>query len=161
MLIKLGPPSEEQEPTVDLKERITAITNYLVYYIFVRDLVGLSIRNTGNVQDNVVGIGFQRRDQHKHDVVWGVLGKVVLSNAIFGLSDRFEVHIERVRMLSRSSQRDEKKKGRSLGEKSEIKKSVVMAAFLCLAHAFIIALSKVNGNPMYALCRKGKVLKTS
>jgi hypothetical protein len=84
-LIKFRPPSEDAEPTVYLKECITALTNYLVDDVRDRDLVGLRIRNTENVQDKVVGISFRRRDQLKPDVVWGVLGKVVQSNARFGL----------------------------------------------------------------------------
>ena len=46
-----------------------------------RDLVGLRIRNNENVQYKVVGMSFRRRDQLKPDVAWGVLGKVVQSNA--------------------------------------------------------------------------------
>ena len=57
-----------------------------------RDLVGLRIRNTENVQDKVVGISLRRRDQFKPEVVWDVLGKIIQSNARFVLSDRLEVH---------------------------------------------------------------------
>jgi len=63
-----------------------------------RDLLRLRIRNTGNVQDKVVGISLRRPDQFKHAIVRGVLGKVIQSNARFGLSDCLEVHLEHVRM---------------------------------------------------------------
>ena len=53
-----------------------------------RDLVGLRIRNTENVQDKVFGISLRRREQLKPDVVWDVFGKVIQSNARFVLSDR-------------------------------------------------------------------------
>ena len=98
LLIKFRPPAEAVEPTVYLKECITALTNYLVDDVRDRDLVGLRMRNTENVQYTVVGISFRRRDQLKPDVVWGVLGKVVQSNAIFVLSDRLEVHLDHVTM---------------------------------------------------------------
>jgi hypothetical protein len=62
-LIKFRSPGEERELTAYLKECITALTNYLVHVVNVRDLVGLRIRNTQNVQDKVFGIGFRRRDQ--------------------------------------------------------------------------------------------------
>ena len=58
LLIKFKSPGEEQESTAYLKECITALTNYLVDEVAERDLVGLRIRNTRNVQDKVVGIGF-------------------------------------------------------------------------------------------------------
>ena len=51
-----------------------------------RDSVSLRIRNTENVQDKVVGISLQRRDQFKPDVVWSVLGKVIQSNYRFVLT---------------------------------------------------------------------------
>ena len=51
LLIKFRSPGEEQEPTAYLKECITALTNYLVKEVNDRDLVGLRIRNTENVQD--------------------------------------------------------------------------------------------------------------
>jgi hypothetical protein len=35
----------------------------------------------------------------------------------------------------------------------------VKAPFLCLAHAYIIAMAKVNGDAKYVLCRNGKYFK--
>ena len=116
-----------------------------------RDLVGLRIRNTENVQDKVVGISLRRRDQLKPNVVWAVLGKVIQSNARFGLSDRLEVHLDHVRMPVGNGRMAEKTKGRSLDVLSAIKKSIiaVKAAFLCLAHALVIAMARVNSDPKY------------
>ena len=88
LLIGFRPPGEEENPTTYLKECITALTNYLVDDVHARDFVGLRIRNTENVQDKVVGITVRRCDELKTDVVWGVLGKVIQSNARFGLADR-------------------------------------------------------------------------
>jgi len=62
-----------------------------------RDLVGLRIRYTENGQDKLVGISLRRLDQLKSDVVWGVIWKVIQSNATFGMSDRLEVHLDHVR----------------------------------------------------------------
>jgi len=92
------PSVEHVEPNFYLKECITALTNYLVNDVRDRDLMGLRIHNTKNVQDNVVGISFRRGGQLKPGVVWGVLGKVVQSNARFGLFDRLEVHLDHVRV---------------------------------------------------------------
>ena len=86
LLIRFRPPGEEQNPTSYLRECIIALTNYLVDDVHDRDLVGLRMRNTENVQDKVVGISLRRRDQLKPDVVWVVLGKVIQSNARFRLS---------------------------------------------------------------------------
>jgi hypothetical protein len=85
LLIKFRPPTEDVERSAYLKEFITALTNYLFDDVRNRDLVGLRIRNTENVQDKVVCISFRQRDQLKPDVLWGVLVKFVQSNARFGL----------------------------------------------------------------------------
>jgi hypothetical protein len=55
----------------------------------------------------------------------------------------------------------EKTKGRSISVLSAIKKSIVVvkAAFLCLAHAFVIAMARVNNEPKYVSYRQGWCLK--
>jgi len=120
LLIKFNSLGEEQDPTTYLKECITALTDYLVDKVPDRDLVGLRIRNTENVQDKVVGISLRRRDQLKADVVWSVLGKVIESNARFALTDRLEVHLDHVRMPAGNGR--VKTKGRSLDVLSELKR---------------------------------------
>jgi len=92
-------------------------------------------------------------------VVWSVLGKVIQSNAKFALTDRLEVHLDHVRMPAGNGR--EKRKGRSLDLLSAIKKSIVTvkAAFLCLAHALIIAMAKVNGDSNFKLYSNGRCLK--
>ena len=153
--------SEEQDPTIYLKECITALTNYLADKVPDRDLVGLRIRNTENVQDKVVGISLRRRNQIKADVVWSVLRKVIQSNARFALTDRLEVHLDHVRMPAGNGKKAEKTKGRSISVLSAIKTSIVTvkAVFLCLAHALIIAMAKVNGDSKFKSYRNGKCLK--
>jgi hypothetical protein len=159
MLIKFNTPDEEQDPVEYLKECITALTDYLVGEVPGRDLVGLRIRKTENVADKVVGISIRCRDQLKPDVVWDVLGKVIQSNPRFGLTDRLEVHLDHVQMPAGNGR--EKTKGRSLDVLSAIKKSIVVvkAVFLCLAHALIIAMARVNGDPKYKSYRNGYQLE--
>ena len=149
LLIKLKAPGEEQESIAYILECITSLTNYLVREVSGRDLVGLRIRNTENVQDKVIGISLRRCEQLRPDVVWDVLGKVIQSNARFGLTDRLEVHLDHVRMPAGNGR--EKTKRRSLTVLSAIKRKIVVvkAAFLCLAHALTIAMARVNGDPKY------------
>ena len=107
----------------------------------------------------MVVISFGRRDQLKRDVVWSVLGKVVQNNARFALTDRLEVHLDHVRMPVGNGR--ENTKGRSLNVLSAIKKSIVVvkAAYLCLAHALIIAMARVNGDTKHASYRDWYGLK--
>ena len=75
LLIKFRPPAEHVEPTVYLKECITALTIYLVDDVRDRHLVGLRIRNSGNVHDRFVCITLRRSDQLKPGVFWVCWGR--------------------------------------------------------------------------------------
>jgi len=81
----------------------------------------------------------------KPDLVWNILYRVIQSNARFGLTDRLEVRLDKVRMPAGTGRMAEKTKGRSLDVLIAIKKSIVVvkAAFMCLAHALIIAMARV------------------
>jgi hypothetical protein len=94
-------------------------------------------------------------------MVWDVLGKVVQSNARFTLCDRLEVHLDIVKMHASNGKMAEKAKGRPLNVLSAIKRrfTVEKAAFLCMSHALIIAMARVNGDTKYELYRNGKCLK--
>jgi hypothetical protein len=56
MPIRFNSPGEEQDATEYLKECITALTDYIVGEMPGRDLVGLRIRKTENVEIRVVVI---------------------------------------------------------------------------------------------------------
>ena len=133
-LIKFNFPGAQQEPTAHLKECITALTNYLVDEVPGRHLVGLRVRNTKNVQDKVTGISLRRRYHFKRDVIWDVLGKVIQSNARFGLTNRLEVPLHHVRMPAGNGR--QKKKGWTLNVLSATKGSIVVekASFLSRKH---------------------------
>jgi hypothetical protein len=47
--------------------------------------------NTENVEHEVDGLSLRRCGRIKPDVVWDMHGKVIQSNAIFGLTDRLQV----------------------------------------------------------------------
>jgi hypothetical protein len=51
-------------------------------------------------------------------------------------------------------------KGSSISVLSAIEKSIVVkAAFLCLAHALVIAMARVNNDPKYVSYKNGRCLK--
>jgi len=107
----------------------------------------------------VVGISFRRCDLLKHDIVWDVLSKNIQSNARFGLTDRLEVHLDHVMMPAGNGKRSVMTKARALDVLSAMKRSIVVvkSANLCLANTLIIAMSRVNGDPKYALYNKVNV----
>ena len=89
---------------------------------------------------------------------FGVYSGVIQSNARFALTDRLEVHLDHVRMPAGNGR--EKTKGRSISVLSAIKKSIVTVktAFLCLAHALIIAIAKVNDDSKFKSYSNGYCL---
>ena len=97
----------------------------------------------------------------KPDLICAVLSQVIQSNARFGLTNRLEVQLDNVRIPVGNGKSAEMKKGRSLDVLSSIKRSIVAveAAFLYLAHALIIAMAHVNGEPKYASYRQGNCIK--
>jgi hypothetical protein len=159
LLMKFHVPSEDNDPAAYLRECITALTNYLVDKVPDRDLVGLKIRNTENLQDKLIGISLRRRDQLKPDVVLSVTDQVIQSNTRFGLTDRLEVHLDHVTMPVGSG--GVKTKGRSLDVLWAIKKSIVVvkAVMNCLAYALVIAIAQCNDDPKYGSYRNGYCLK--
>jgi hypothetical protein len=56
--------------------------------------------------------------------VWGILGKIVQSNARFGLTDQLEVRLDHVKMPVGNG--GVKTKGRSIDIISAVKKSIVV-----------------------------------
>jgi hypothetical protein len=79
--------------------------------------------------------------------------------ARLALTDRLEVHLDHVRVPAANGR--EKTKGRSISVLSAIKRSIVVVktAFLCSAHALLIAMARVNNDPKYVSYRDGKCLK--
>jgi hypothetical protein len=62
------------------------------------DMVGITVRIQGNVQDKAVGFSFRRKDQLTESVLWCVFEKVVQSNARFNALDQLIVDVHSVRM---------------------------------------------------------------
>lgn len=68
LFITFTTPGEKQEPTAYLREFITVCG-----WLRDRHLVGLRIRNTENVQDNVIGISLRLRN-HFEPMIWAYSG---------------------------------------------------------------------------------------
>jgi len=71
------------------------------------------------------------------------------------------MHLDHVRMPAVNDRTAEKTNSRSLDVLSAIKMSIVKvkAGSLCLAHALIIAMARVNGDPKYKSHTSGYSMK--
>jgi hypothetical protein len=84
-----------------------------------------------------------------------LLGKVIQSNARIGLSDRLEIHTDYVTLPSGNKRLQTK--GQSMNRLSKNKTIIVRvkSEINCLAHALVIAMAKMNGDPNYTSYRDG------
>jgi len=96
----------------------------------------MTIRNTENLQDNLVEISLRHRYELKPDVVWAVLEEVIQSRARFGLSDRLQVHQDHVRMYAGDGR--VKMNGRSLNVMSVIRKYREANYFVWRMHLLLL-----------------------
>ena len=62
------------------------------------DMVGVTISDEVNVQDNDIGISFRRKDQITGDSIWSVFEEVAQSNATFNALDKLVMTVHSVKM---------------------------------------------------------------
>jgi hypothetical protein len=158
LTVRLLPPlPPSTDPVSHFLASVTEMTEYAVRNTRDSDMVGLTIRNTVNMQDKAIGISFRRRDQLSENVIWSVFQKVAQSNARFNALDTMIVDVHSVRMPVGSGGDGLKTKGRRLSVMAHLKRNIieVKAEDKCLAHALIIAVARLTNDPNYNACRRG------
>jgi hypothetical protein len=74
------PPDTEPDPVAYFLASVYELFEYALASVGDGDMVGISIRNEDNQNDNAVGISFRRKDQISGDVIWSVFENVTQSN---------------------------------------------------------------------------------
>ena len=130
---------------------------YALQNVSDSDMVGITIRNEVNQNDKRIGLSFRFRDQLSEDVIWSVFEKVSQSNSRFNALDRLVMTVHSVKMPTRFGRVALKVKGRPISVMANLKKSIIKVKTEdnCLAHALIIAISRINKDPKYEWYRKG------
>jgi hypothetical protein len=120
------------------------------------EIVGLTIRNEVNVKDRPIGISFRRKDQLSEDVIWSVFEKVAQSNARFNALDKLIETVYSVKMPIGHGR--VKTRGRQLAIMAHLNKSIieVKTEQNYLAHALIIAITRITNDPNYNAYRRGR-----
>ena len=118
--------------------------------------MGVTIHNEVNLLDKAIGISFRRKDQLSEELIWSVFSKVAQSIARYNAMDRFIVVIQSVKMQVGFG-KTIKSKGRPLHETVHEKRSIieVKSKTDCLAHALLIAIARLENEPVYKSSRKG------
>jgi hypothetical protein len=153
------PDSEGIDPMSHFIDTINEILEYALHDREDSDMVGLTINNDHNVGDRAVGISFSRKDQLSAEAIWAVFEKVIQSNARFNVLDRLTIQIHAVRMPSGSG--GTKAKGRPLSVMAHLKRSIVevKSEQNCLAHALIIAKTRLDKDPDYKAYSQGRKIR--
>jgi hypothetical protein len=86
-------------------------------------------------------------------MIWSVFEKVSQSNSRFNASDKLVIEVHSVKIPVGFGRVAIKSKGRPLSVMARLKRSIVevKAEKYCLAHAIIIAVSKLTKDPNYDL----------
>jgi hypothetical protein len=121
-------------------------------------MVGLVIYHEGTGQkDKPIGFSFRRRNQLSTEVIWRLFEKVARSNSRFNALDPLSIILHYVKIPVRFGGGWVKTEGRSLEQIAHLKSCIVHvnAKKNCLAHALIIATSRVDNDPNYNSYRRG------
>jgi len=160
LTVRLLPPPEGEEdpnPMSHFLDSVTELFEYALRDLEDSDMIGITISNEVNVKDRAIGISFRRKDQITGDVIWSVFEKVAQSNARFNALDKLVMTVHSVKMPIGHGDDGIVTKGRSLECMARLKNSIVKvkAKNNYLAHALVIAKSKVDGDPNYNSYRRG------
>jgi len=122
------------------------------------DMMGVTIHNEVNLLDRKIYISFRRKDQLSEEVIWSVFSKVAQSNARYNAMDRLIVVVQSVRMTVGFGRKSIRSKGQPLDVAAHVKKSIirVKSDTVCLAHALIIDIARLENDPDYKSYRDGR-----
>ena len=158
LTVRLTTPPASSTVVQHFTESVDALFEYSLRDLEPSDMVGISIHNADNQQDRPIGLSFRRRDQISRDFLWSVFDKVTQSNARYQALDNLTFHVHSVGMPVGFGKKAEKSKGRPLSKMAQLKRSIVQvkAKENCLAHALVIAISRVMNDPNYKAYRQGR-----
>jgi len=136
---------------------VNDLIEHALHDVHDSDMVGMTIQNKVNQNDKPIGISFRRKDQLSAYVVWSVFENVSQSNSRFNALDTLVVNVHSVKMPVGFGKNVFKSRGRPLSVMAHLKRSIVdvQAEENCLAHALIIAISRLENDPNYNSYRRG------
>jgi len=131
---------------------VDSLNNLFDHVLDVGDahVVGITIHNEVNQSYKPIDFSFRRKIQLSPDVIWSVFNKVSQSNARFNATDTLIVTFHSVTMPEGFGKDAVKRKGRPLASMAHVNSNVeVRAEENFLAHALIIAIARLNKDPIY------------
>jgi len=113
-------------------------------------MVGITIQKQLNQNDKAIGNSFRKKDQLSGEVIWSVFEKMSQSISRCNALDTLVVTVHSVKMPVEFGH-GIKNKCRPISVMAHMKRSIVevMATDICLAHALIIAIARVEKDSNY------------
>ena len=159
--VRLILPLENSDPVAHFIASVKDLFEYALSDVDDADMVGITIQNQLNQNDKPIGISFRREDQLSGYVIWSVFEKVSQSNSRFNALNTLVETVHSVRMPVGFGKNVLKSRGRLLSVMAHSKRSIVevKAEENCLAHAQLIAITKVDNDPDYKAYRQGRKIR--
>jgi len=159
LTVRLLPPAvgDNQDAITHFQASVNDLFDYALRNVDDSDMVGVKIHNEVNSLDKGIGISFRRKDQLSQEVIWSVFSKVAQSNARYNAMDRLIVVVQSVKMPVGFGRKSIRSKGPPLHEVVHEKRSIieVKSKTNCLANALLIAIARLENEPVYKSYCKG------
>jgi hypothetical protein len=156
--VRLNPPPEKSlpDPVAHFVDSMNNLFDRVLQDVGDTDMVGITIHNEVNQSDKHIGFSFRRKDQLLPNTIWSVFDKVSKSNARINSTDTRIVTDHSVTMPVGFGGNGTNRKGRPLATMTHLKCSIVemRGEENCLAHAFVIAIARLNTDANYRSYRK-------
>jgi len=104
---------------------VNEIFKYALQDMSDGNMVGITIQNQVNQNDQHIGISFRRKDQSSGEVIWSVFEKASQTNARFNALDTLVVTMHSVKLPDGYGKHSIKSMGRTISVMVHLKKSIV------------------------------------
>ena len=159
--MRLIPPSDNSNPVAHFLASVNDLIEHVLRDVGDGDMVGITIENQVNQNDKPMEISLRRKNYLSGDVIWSVFERYSQSNSRFNALDTLVVTVHSVKMPIGFGKRGIKSIGRPLSVMAHLKQSImeVKSEENCLAHALIIAISRLDKDPNYKAYRQGRKVR--
>jgi len=123
--VRLIPLSDNSDPVAHCVTRVNDVFEHAIRDVDDSVMIGMTIQNQVNQNDNPNFISFRRKDQLSGDVIWSVFESVSQSNSRFNALVTLVVTGRSVKIPVGFGKRAIKSRGRLLSVMAHIKRSMV------------------------------------
>ena len=161
LVVRLPPPFDDTDSVSHFLASLNDLFRHALQNLSESNMVGITIQNRENPNDNPIGISFRRKDQLAEDVILPLVQKVSKSNSRFNVLDKLIMTVHSVRMPVAFVTRAIKSRGHPLSVMAHLKIIVVevQASENCLALAILMAIAKVENYPDYKVYLQGRKIR--